>query len=350
MNNTKKLTEAGILSALFIVSAIVAVGSGFGYALYLDFVVPVFFCIVCIKCDFKYSVLSGISSLIIIGLVLGNIGTAIWASQSVILGIMCGSLILKETTIMDDLVYGSIVGAILMVFIDVYASKLIGYSFMREFQGYVKLIPYKKYADVVYYLFIALFPFGTVFSIYYLSLILSKKLNILKGNAKKKLEIITGFRKYSRFLCCSKKVFYGCAFYIGIIEILILLKINLDDVYLKTILISIKYLCLYFVIRDGYIMLQNYLISKYQNVFYVRLASIITLILLIVIFKITTLSIIIFNCPVSIISASTFSSFPLGINQWNTALTPNSLAFVSSGGCTIETSLPPFLRVWRLFS
>lgn len=295
MNNTKKLTEAGLLSALFIVGTIIAVGSGFGYAIYLDFVVPVFFCIVCIKCDFKYSALSGISSLIIVGLVLGNIGTAIWASQSVVLGIMCGSLILKETTIMDDLVCGSILGVILMVFIDVYASKLIGYSFMKEFQGYSKSFPYKEYVDVVYYLFIALFPFGTVFSIYYLSLILSKKLNILKGNGKKKLQIISNFRRCSRFVCCCKYVFYGCIFYIGIMEILSLLKINLEWVYLKTILISIKYLCLYFVIRDGYITFQNYLLSKYQKISYIRGASVITLILLVFAFKITTLLIIIFN-------------------------------------------------------
>ncbi len=295
MNNTKKLTEAGLLSALFIVSAIVAVGSGFGYALYLDFVVPVFFCIIYIKCDFKYTVLAAISSLIIVGLVLGNIGTAIWASQSVILGIMCGSLITKESTIMDDLVYGSILGVILMVFIDVYASKLIGYSFMREFRGYVKLFPYKEYVDVVYYLFIALFPFGTMFSIYYLSLILSKKLNILKGNGKKKLQIINSFRRCSRFVCCSKNVFYGCVIYICIAEILSLLKINLDGVYIKTILISINYLCLYFVIRDGYTALQNYLLLKNRKLSYVRILSIVTLILLIGIFKITTLSIIIFN-------------------------------------------------------
>lgn len=295
MNNTKKMTEAGILSALFIVSTIVAVGSGFGYALYLDFIVPIFFCIIFLKCDFKYSVLSGISSLLIIGLVLGNIGTAIWATQSVILGIMCGSLITKETTIMDDLVYGSILGVILMVFIDVYASKLIGYSFMKEFQGYSKLFPYQQYVDMIYYLFIGLFPFGTVFSIYYLSLRLSKKLNILKGNSKKKLHVISNFKSCSRFVCCSKRVFYGCAFYIGIVEILNLLQIRLDGVYIKTIFMSINYLCLYFVVRDGYVVIQNYVMSKYQRVSYVRILSLITLIFLITIFKITTLVIIAFN-------------------------------------------------------
>lgn len=134
LNTTKKLTEAALLSSLFIVVTIIAVSTGFGYAIYLDFIVPVFFCIICLKCDLKYTILSGITSLLIISLVLGNLGTAIWASQSVLLGIMCGYLINKPTMVMDDLVYGSVFGVIVMVFIDIYASTLIGYSFMKNFK------------------------------------------------------------------------------------------------------------------------------------------------------------------------------------------------------------------------
>lgn len=295
MNNTKKMTEAGLLSALFIVITLVFVGSGIGYTLYLDFIVPIFFCIILLKCDFKYSVLSAIVSLIIIGLVLGNIGTTIWASQSVIVGIMCGLLLIKNTTIMDDLVYGSILGVMIMVFVDVYASKLIGYSFMTEFQGYAKLFPYKNYADIIYYLFIALFPFGMVFSIYYLSLILGKKLNILSVNSKRKLKVIINFKSLSRFICCSKSVFYGCCTYLIFIQALKLLNIKIDGIYFKTILISINYLCFYFVIKDGYIIFQNYLISKYQNMFYVRVSSIVLIVLLVLVFKIAILLIILSN-------------------------------------------------------
>lgn len=295
MNDTKKMTEASILAALFIISTIVAIGSGFGYALYLDFIVPILFCIIHLKCDLKYSVLCGVSSLCIIGLVIGNIGTVIWASQSVVLGIMCGTLISKETTIMDDLVCGSILGVLLMVLVDVYASKLIGYSFMNEFQGYSKLFPYKEYVDVIYYLFIALFPFGTMFSIYYLSLILARKLNILKGNGKKKMQIIKNFRTCSRFICCSKNIFYGCVMYIVIMEMLNIFKIEVNSVYIKTIFISVKYLCLYFVIRDGYIALQNYVLIKHKKIFFIRILSLLVLIFLICEFKLCTIGIIILN-------------------------------------------------------
>ncbi|MFQ7119742.1 MAG: hypothetical protein ACLRPW_06930 [Intestinibacter sp.] len=127
MNTTKKLTEAALLSSLFIVVTIIAVSTGFGYAIYLDFIVPVFFCIICLKCDLKYTILSGITSLLIISLVLGNLGTAIWASQSVLLGIMCGYLINKPTMVMDDLVYGSVFGVIVMVLL-IYSFNINSYS------------------------------------------------------------------------------------------------------------------------------------------------------------------------------------------------------------------------------
>lgn len=295
MNSTKKLTEAALLSALFVVSTIIAVGSGFGYALYLDFIVPILFCIICLKCELKYTILSGISSLTIVALVLGNIGTAIWATQSVILGIMCGVLMSKATTIIDDIIYGSIMGIVLMVFIDLYASKLIGYSFMKEFSQYTKIFPLKGYSETIYYMLITLLPMGIVFNIYILSLLLSKKLNILKGNAKRKLHMIRNFRSCSRFICCSKKVFYLCSIYLILVEIMSLLKINISIIYLKTIIISIQYLCFYFVIRDGYTILQNYVISKYQKISYARILSLITVVLLVLIFKITTLTIIILN-------------------------------------------------------
>ncbi|WP_042274960.1 DUF2232 domain-containing protein [[Clostridium] dakarense] len=295
MNSTKKLTEAALLSSLFIVSTIIAVGSGFGYALYLDFIVPIFFCIICLKCELKYTILSGVSSLIVVALVLGNIGTAIWATQSVILGIMCGVLMSKATTIIDDIIYGSIIGIALMVFIDLYASKLIGYSFMKEFSQYTKIFPLKGYSEIIYYMLIALLPMGTVFSIYILSLLLSKKLNILKGNAKRKLHMIKNFRNCSRFICCSKKVFYLCSIYLILVEIMSLLKIDISIIYLKTIIISIQYLCFYFVIRDGYTILQNYVISKYQNISYARILSLITVVLLVLMFKVTTLAIVILN-------------------------------------------------------
>ena len=295
LNDIKKMTEAALMSALFVVGTIFFVSTGLGYTFYLDFIVPIFFVVICLKCDFKYSVLSGVTSLVIVGLVLGNIGTAIWASQSVILGIICGMLLQNDTTIMDDLVYGSILSVLLMVFVDIYASKLIGYSFMQEFKGYIKFLNNNEVANIMYYLLIAMFPFGMMFSVYYLGLIFSNKLKILKNNSKRKYNIIKNFRTYSRFIGCSKKVFYGCSIYLLIFQIFKFINIEINNTYLITISTCVGYLCAYFVVRDGYNVIQNYILSKYQKVSYARYMSLGTILILLLAFKVAIILIILFN-------------------------------------------------------
>ncbi|HJG96020.1 MAG TPA: YybS family protein [Romboutsia timonensis] len=295
LNDIKKMTEAALMSALFVVGTIFFVSTGLGYTFYLDFIVPIFFVVICLKCDFKYSILAGVTSLVITGLVLGNIGTAIWASQSVILGIICGMLLQNDTTIMDDLVYGSILSVLLMVFVDIYASKLIGYSFMQEFKGYIKFLNNNEVANIMYYLLIAMFPFGMMFSVYYLGLIFSNKLKILKNNSKRKYNIIKNFRTYSRFIGCSKKVFYGCSIYLLIFQIFKFINIEINNTYLITISTCVGYLCAYFVVRDGYNVIQNYILSKYQKVSYARYMSLGTILILLLAFKVAIILIILFN-------------------------------------------------------
>ena len=295
MSNTKKLTEAALMSALFVAGTIFFVSTGIGYSFYLDFIVPIFFVVICLKCDFKYSILAGITSLGIVGLVLGNIGTAIWASQSVILGIICGVLLQSNTSIMDDLVYGSILSVILLIFVDIYASKLIGYSFMQEFKEYIKFFNNKEVANTIYYLLISMFPLGMMFSVYYLGLMFSNKLKILKNNAKRKYNIIRNFRTYSRFIACSKKVFYSCSLYLLIFQIFKFINIEINNTYLITISTCTSYLCSYFVIRDGYAVIQNYIISKYKKISYARYMSLATIITLVLSFKIAILFIILLN-------------------------------------------------------
>ena len=295
MNDIKKMTEAALMSALFVVGTIFFVSTGLGYTFYLDFIVPIFFVVICLKCDFKYSILAGVTSLVITGLVLGNIGAAIWASQSVILGIICGMLLQNDTTIMDDLVYGSILSVLLMVFVDIYASKLIGYSFMQEFKGYIKFLNNNEVANIMYYLLIAMFPFGMMFSVYYLGLIFSNKLKILKNNSKRKYNIIKNFRTYSRFIGCSKKVFYGCSIYLLIFQIFKFINIEINNTYLITISTCVGYLCAYFVVRDGYNVIQNYILSKYQKVSYARYMSLGTILILLLAFKVAIILIILFN-------------------------------------------------------
>ena len=301
-SSVKKLTEAGILSSAFVVLTMIALTTGLGYGIYLDFGVPIIFVLIYFRCDLKYTLLSGITSTIIIIFVLGNFATGILISQSFLLGILCGYLLSRPSGIFDDLFLGAILGLIFMVLIDIYARNLIGYSFMKEFQGYIDyimskpkeltfILPYIENInfDILYYLLIAIFPFGMFFSIYFISLLCGKRLKLLSKVEKQKYFMMRSLKTYGNFMNIKNKSFYLAILYIIIINIFNFTNIEFNSVYLNTISICIEYISYYFVIRDVYLIIGNYINAKFRkrnvSLFYL----IITIFLLVNIFKITVL-------------------------------------------------------------
>lgn len=300
-SSVKKLTEASILSSVFIIITMIALSTGLGYGLYLDFGVPIIFTLIYFRCEFKYTLMCGISSVVLILFVLGNFAAAILVSQSFLLGLVCGYLICKSSDIFDDLYLGSIMVVIFMVLVDIYARNIIGYSFMQEFQGYIDYVKNNPFMmetlgrflpfininlEVVYYLLIAIFPFGMVFSIYFLSLMCGKKLRILNENAKRKYFMMRSIRNYINFMCIKKEYFYYGLGYIVLVNVLRLMNININNVYLKTILTCVEYLSYYFIFRESYILIGNYIGVKYKKKILNLLYLIITLVLLFSIFRI----------------------------------------------------------------
>ena len=297
-SSVKKLTEAAILSSLFIIVTIIAISTGIGYGLYLDFGVPIIFALIYFRCDLKYTFMCGISSVLLILFVLGNFAAALLVSQSFLLGLMCGYLICKSSEIFDDLYIGSILGVVFMVMIDIYARNIIGYSFMEEFYGYVeyiKTIPMFNYInfEVLYYLLIAIFPFGMVFSVYFISIMCGKRLRILNYNGKRKYFMMRSIRNYGNFMCIRKKSFYISIFYIVLVNLLSMADFQLNNVYLKTIITCTEYLSYYFVFRDTHVLIGNYINIKFKKKSLNLLYFVITLILLCNLFKIAILSYVI---------------------------------------------------------
>ena len=297
-SSVKKLTEAAILSSLFIIVTIIAISTGIGYGLYLDFGVPIIFALIYFRCDLKYTFMCGISSVLLILFVLGNFAAALLVSQSFLLGLMCGYLICKSSEIFDDLYIGSILGVVFMVMVDIYARNIIGYSFMEEFYGYVeyiKTIPMFNYInfEVLYYLLIAIFPFGMVFSVYFISIMCGKRLRVLNYNGKRKYFMMRSIRNYGNFMCIRNKSFYISIFYIVLINLLSMADFQLNNVYLKTIITCTEYLSYYFVFRDTHVLIGNYINIKFKKKSLNLLYFVITLILLCNLFKIAVLSYVI---------------------------------------------------------
>ena len=109
--NTKKLTEAAMLSALFVVCSMMFIYTGIAYTLYLDMIVPIIVCLIYMRLDFKYTVLASITSLLIVVLAVGDIVSGIWMSQGILMGLICGYFIQKKSTIFDDLFYSAVLDA-----------------------------------------------------------------------------------------------------------------------------------------------------------------------------------------------------------------------------------------------
>lgn len=309
-SSVKKLTEAAILSSAFIIITMIALSMGLGYGLYLDFVVPIIFALIYFRCEFKYTLMCGISSIILILFVLGNFVAAILVSQGFLLGLLGGYLICKASEIFDDLYLGSIIGILLMILVDIYARNIIGYSFMEEFQGYIdyfknnpvilgileRYLPFINInLEVIYYLLIAIFPFGILFSVYFLSIISGKRLSILNENGKRKYFMIRSIRSYSNFMCINKEYFYYGLGYIFLVNFLRFMNININNIYLDTILTCSEYISYYFIFRDINLLIGNYINIKYKNKSLSLLYFVVTLVLLLSVFKIMFLAYVIIS-------------------------------------------------------
>ena len=307
-SSVKKLTEAAILSSAFIIITMIALSTGIGYGLYLDFVVPIIFSLIYFRFDFKYTFMCGISSVILILFVMGNFAAALLVSQSFLIGLICGYLISKSSQLFDDLFIGSIMGVVFMVLIDIYARNIIGYSFMQEFQGYIDYMKSKPPIlievapwitdinfEVLYYLLIAIFPFGMVFSIYIISVICGKRLRILSENGKRKYFMVRAIRSCGSFMNIRKKYFYTAILYIILVNILEMSNIRFSNVYLKTIITCVQYLSYYFVFRDTHILIGNFINIKFKKKSLNLIYLLVTLILLCNVFRITVLTYVIIS-------------------------------------------------------
>lgn len=293
---TKNLTLASILTSLCVVITIFALSTGIGYGIYLDFAIPIFFAIVYLKCGSKYSILSGIVSVLLVFMVVGNLVGALFMSQSFLLGIVCAYFMNKDSILMEDMFFSSIFSTILIIVIDIYTKALSGTSIITEFQEMITWLPYKQYTNLVFYCLIAFYCSGMCFCIYYISLFLGKKLNILTQNAQKKYYIFKNLKLFNRFLCFRRSTFYSCCIYIILIEILNVFNFEIKFIYLRVILISVQYIAYYYVIRDSLIIVKDFIIAHTKNVLYIRIFMLICLLLFFVIFKIQTLILATTSC------------------------------------------------------
>lgn len=255
-----------MLSALFVVSSMIAIYTGIAYTLYLDMVVPLFVCLIYMRLDLRHTLLSSITSLLIVTFAIGDVASAIWMSQGILMGLICGYFIRKKETIFDDLFYSAILGTFIMVLIDIYFSKLTGYSFMKEFDSYRDLFPLgSEYMAMAFNIFVAMMPMSTILIVYVGALLIGKKLMILNENCTEKYMIIKNFKRYGSYICCSKKTYYFGIVYLILTELINLTGFEFKFVYFKTVIMAIRVIVIYFVLKDSFTFVIRGIFSKIKS-------------------------------------------------------------------------------------
>lgn len=267
---TKTMVEASTLTALFVIISFIAIGTGLGNLVYIDFIVPIIITLIYFRCGKKYTILSSIVSIIIIILFIGDMATGVFISQSMIFGLICGTFVVREENILDDLFYSSIFCCVIIIIIDINFSGILGYSLLKESQIYVSNITFlsDKLKNTMYYVLIISFPIGIMMTTYVISLFLGKKLNLLSSITNKKFLIIKNFKRYGSMVCCSKKSINIGGIYLFLIHIFYV-KIDINQyTYINIVLNSIKYLIIYFLLQDSYKYMSKliFLISKSKGV------------------------------------------------------------------------------------
>lgn len=283
-----------MLSALFVVSSMIAIYTGIAYTLYLDMVVPLFVCLIYMRLDLRHTLLSSITSLLIVTFAIGDVASAIWMSQGILMGLICGYFIRKKETIFDDLFYSAILGTFIMVLIDIYFSKLTGYSFMKEFDSYRDLFPLgSEYMTMAFNIFVAMMPMSTILIVYVGALLIGKKLMILNENCTEKYMIIKNFKRYGSYICCSKKTYYFGIVYLILTELINLTGFEFKFVYFKTVVMAIRVIVIYFVLKDSFTFVIRGIFSKIKSNGMAQLIWLGTLYMLLIDFKSTFIILVI---------------------------------------------------------
>lgn len=283
-----------MLSALFVVSSMIAIYTGIAYTLYLDMVVPLFVCLIYMRLDLRHTLLSSITSLLIVTFAIGDVASAIWMSQGILMGLICGYFIRKKETIFDDLFYSAILGTFIMVLIDIYFSKLTGYSFMKEFDSYRDLFPLgSEYMTMAFNIFVAMMPMSTILIVYVGALLIGKKLMILNENCTEKYMIIKNFKRYGSYICCSKKTYYFGIIYLILTELINLTGFEFKFVYFKTVIMAIRVIVIYFVLKDSFTFVIRGIFSKIKSNGMVQLIWLGAIYMLLIDFKSTFIILVI---------------------------------------------------------
>ena len=137
---------------------------------------------------------------------------------------------------------------------------------MKEFDSYRDLFPLgSEYMAMAFNIFVAMMPMSTILIVYVGALLIGKKLMILNENCTEKYMIIKNFKRYGSYICCSKKTYYFGIIYLILTELINLTGFEFKFVYFKTVIMAIRVIVIYFVLKDSFTFVIRGIFSKIKS-------------------------------------------------------------------------------------
>lgn len=248
MLDTKKMITGALLSALQIVLGLTCMATGVGYGLYLQLLAPILMTLVHLKCGLKIGLLASCNTISITFICLGDGVMAVYLVQALFFGMICGEIIQRESSIMEDLLIASLLGSCMLLILDRLTASLIGTSLLDKDNSLFGGLLTGSIAEVWFYITIAAVPIATVLFTYIGSLILGKRLGLLNQKAYQKYKMLRFYPYLARYMYYSKKESFLAT--VGIL-VSFLLSQWVNRPYLKAWLMTTCIILLYFTLQDA---------------------------------------------------------------------------------------------------
>lgn len=293
MKSIKPMIESSILSSIFIVLTILSTSIGLGFLGYYDYFVPTFFAIIFLRCGNKYASMGAVLSILIIFFILGNPMSPLLVAQGAILGLFTGFVLTKLDNIGDELVFTVIIALVGLLVFDLLirmftnisiisnmdefsksmreavdqSMNLVGSMYSAEQLELVKAnfeyFLQEKKLEQIMYMSLALLSFGSGFIVYFLSIIISKKLKIgIRGKEYKQV-IVGRMKLFGRMIYSTSKMYYFMLIYVALAELLKSSNIEIGIDYLRAVIYGIEYIFMLFSFKDSMVIIENLRLIKY---------------------------------------------------------------------------------------
>lgn len=257
-------------AALLVVIGMCMLMTGPGYWLYLDIIAPIVITLIDLKCGSKVSFLTAISSLCLVFLVQGSILSSVYLVQAFVYGGICGWLLKRQLSFMEDMLLGSLAGLLMALGFDRVIMVMTHVSLLEDIPAFFAGVLPMTQMQVFYYFAIASVPIVSVLMVYFGSLVMGHYLHLLNA---KQCEKYKQFRYY-RYL--APWIYYP-AHTVMISSLVggsfLWLGTYFDKGYVKAIFICSTTIIGYFVLQDCWKLLTSYSYSRFGKRHYAMMVQ-----------------------------------------------------------------------------